>query len=641
MNDAPIPSQAPPDGPDRTGPQAAVDTWVSEVRALADEARTPGLANDLTDILVQAARPGVRVAVTATLARFSDLVVEQFLGRRVLPAERRSPDPVLVTVVPGPAPAADASGTGRTDGTSDTGDTGNGWVPLADGLEPPSRADGTARRGCRLRVAAGPGVSLPDGVELLSCPEVHDGGRTPVPPSLLGADAAVVVVSAAAPLTQHESRLIERLSAWYGSARLLVVVTRLDLVDPDERDELVAFVHRRAGALSLAPRVVVQEAGTGPEDPSARATLHAWLEAAVLPGAAAARRERLAHRLADCLSRVRETADERQRARKAREAARAEAREAARRAHEDELRVFDELRVEVQARHNQTLSEFLSDRDRFRERLLRDLLQQAKRSPDPAAWWQQEAVYQLDTRLSAWRAGARQALQETSVRYVERLDDRLERRFGVRTDASPRSGPADDVPPVDAGTLPVTPLRHRRLLYRMGPTGVAALGVLLVPGIGPVAGLVTSLVGTGLAEIRLRTLAEEQFQLVRRQLPPLVDTVLSAESGNVTAQLADAYRHMENAVLRLRRQWRSRGPDEGPEKPSDAVEDACDWADVGRRAGLLAERILAEAGRGPVITDAAGAASRDTRHRQHGERAGRARTSSSGNGTTLGRERDA
>lgn len=569
-----------------------VATWVNAVRALGHEARVPGLADDLTDIGVQAARPGVRVAVVAAQARFSDLVAQQFLGRTVLPARRPGGPPVLITA--GPEASLEAA-------------TEDGWVRLPAGPDGPwSTDDGRTPRAYRLRLPADAHAGLPPAVEVLCYPERPDGeGDAPAGLSPLAADAVIVAVSATAPLTQSESTVIERLLAQCGASRLLVVVTRLELVEEDERDQLTDYVRRRARALSTALRVVVQRPGAGPDDPGEHAALCHWLTDAVLPDAAAARRRRLAERLAGCLGRVAGTAHGEQRARREAAAERAEARERARLAHEDELRFFDELRAETQTRHNQTLAGFLRSRDTFQEQLTRALLQQAKRASDPAAWWQQEAVYQMETRLAAWREGARKVLYDTTGRHVEFLDSRLEERFGLRTGSAPGVGPASSTPSVDAGKLPVTSLRYRRLLYRMGPTGVAALGVLLIPGVGPVAALAASLVGTGLAEVRLRTLADEQYELIRQRLPELLDALLTAESRDVTAQLAEVYRHMENEVLRLRRQWRDRqaaqewaaadGRDD-----AGAAQPCPDWADLARRAELLAERIRAEAGCDPA-----------------------------------------
>jgi hypothetical protein len=587
-----------------------LEDWIDATRALARRGGVAGVVTELTAIIAHAGRRGARVAIVSATARSRSQLVNQLLGRQLLPADPGADVPVLIT----------AGGEDRMEAETESGWSLGSVGP--DGRwwhigEPPALA-------FRLQIAhngpAEPGLSDTDaagitsaadecgplaelGIELISIPLPAEAPRDPTDvrwAAVASADAVIMLVQATAPMTRTETAFLEELlSSGAAASRVLVQVARMDLVEEDERSGLLD--HVRGRALAISPHLVVlpgqSHAGGKPESAE---PIRGWIADVVLSDPMPTRTEQLARQLTGCLRQIIATATAARAVAAEEQARRAEETAVAAVAQANELRAFDEIRENVRSRHTAVLSQFLQERERFGTRLSRTLLHQLDQSPDPASWWEKDLPYQVETQFPDWDQRVRLVLQERVNTHVQALDSEINSAFGLQ----PRRMAALTVPEATMptpGELPIKSLRKRRILYRTSPTGAALVAVLAIPAIGPIAALTASLVGTGLAEIKLRSLADQQRAVIMKRLPSVLDDVLNTYGDQVCAALDPIYQHQEDEVGRLRESWQARAS-----APSAVAEAASHWSAIRTDCEDLIDKILAGVGAGmgrPVDTE--------------------------------------
>ncbi|WP_306367302.1 hypothetical protein [Nocardiopsis sp. CC223A] len=550
-----------------TEPPRPFGERLSAARTLADLAGADtALLDELSDIAAHAEREQVRVAVAMGPVPERIRLLNALVGRPILPRGRGADLPVLVH------PADRDTWEART---------GRGWTRLeaAPGPDPEITA-----------VRAGTPALADRGLEFLLVPEGDQAAHA--------ADAVLLTLTATAAFTLTERSLLEGLfDRGLAPGHVLIVLVHTELVDEEERDEVVRYVRERAHEMSPDLGVAVVPAGDGsaplPED------VRAWLAYAA-DGPGAARDHHVAHRLAACLTRIGERAAAGEREAAADRALRAREAAAARHVHEDRLREFDLLREDVRARRNAVYTRLREDRDRTRDTLAAALRYELGNSTNPQRWWTRDLPHRIGQRLTLWNEQIRLKLQPVAAQDITAVDAALSESFGLhlRVPDPPASGFARvEVPVPDDRDL--TDLGRRRVVYRVAPSGAALAAALLLPGFGPVLALTASVVGTTLGEVRLRSLAQEQRDTVGERLPVLVDAEIDACADAVRDELDRLYGYLEDEVTRSREEWH-RG--DGPSVP--AIEPGPDWTAIADRVRELTAEVLAEAG--PVQTRGAG-----------------------------------
>lgn len=560
--------------------------WVVDIRALATRGRTVPIEAELVAITAHADRAATRVALVSMSPKNRIRLVNVLLNREAIPPDGAPDVPVVV-----------AAGPARLEVRSE-----GGWHDRPVGADRWWHEGEPSALAFRLLVDA-PELAAP-GIELVSVPAPEPDSTESGSPghraaqdaarwaALASADAVIMVVQAAAAMTRTETILLGELLRRIPADRALVAVARLDLVEEGERCPVLNHVRDRA--VGVSPEVAVLPAV--PEahgEPEVAQAVRDWIATAVLPEVGTARVRQLAGQLIACLRQVDASA-----AAAVSEAEREQARwdegaRAAEAARSDQMRGFDHIREDIRGRHIAALAEFLKDREQFATRLSTELLHQLDANSDPADWWAKELPYQLDARLPALSQQVTAALQQLVSADAQAVAAELDSRFGVR----PRQLTGLAVPeprtPAPAGPGPKS-LQGRRLLYRAGPPGAALLAVLVIPGIGPVAALGASLVGIGLAEVKLRGLAEEQRKEIRMRLPALLDNLLNTYGDEVSKAVDAVYKQHGDEIGRLREQWQANAEPLSA-RPADELRP---WVTLRADCAALIDKIRAEAGTG-------------------------------------------
>ncbi|WP_160167395.1 hypothetical protein [Nocardiopsis valliformis] len=566
-----------------TPPYPAFRERLAQTRELADRAgAATGLLDELSEVSAHADRPLVRVAVAGCTARERNRLVNALVGDRVLPPGIGDDIPVLV--IPG------AYDTWETR-------TAQGWSvhsapPTAD---PTASTDSVARAASdtgpgrevtAVRVSSTALAQTGLGLELISSP---GGGEAPH-----SADAVILPVLATAAVTHSERAFLQDLlEHGLPADHILVGLTRTELVDHEEREDVVRYVHQRTRELSSELAVAVER--TSSDNGEFLTEIRSWITGTVTTRPTNARARHVAHRLADCLDRIGELARAGEREAAEQRRRRAAEAETARVAHEARLRRFDHFREDVRAHRNAAYGRLRDERDRIRAALTKDLQHALYSSGNPRVWWTTELPHRLRNRLIAWNQSVRALLQPAAARELRDIDRKVHQAFDLhlRAPQPPESGfeEIEVAVPDDPG---LTDLGKRRIVYRLAPSGAALVAALLVPGFGPVLALTASAVGTTLSEVRLRALVGEQRDAVGDKLPGIVREQVDSCAATVRSELQHLYQYMEDEVTRLREEWHTR------QAPVPHAAPGPDWSGIAARTERLAAELLSEAG--PVET---------------------------------------
>lgn len=577
---------------------SALGGWFSRAAELIADSGLAGPAERLAGIRAALTRAGFRAVVLGEFSRGKTTLVNHLLGGPVLPPGTSLPVPVAVSAgsagcleLPGVdgiehvalAPPGYAGDPSRAD---------HGQSPLGPELIQRLRAVDPGRGELvRLRLAH----PLLDGadVELVDTP--GDDGYWAEPRSgawrlVTSADAAIVVVAANAPLSLSEVALLRDRVLDAGVPRIILAVTKLDLVEPPEWDRVLARIRTKVDGID--PRIRVASVGApADEDPAAK--VRGWLLAAADPGPRRrARAVQAAAQLAHLLRGLSGTAVEAARLSELDAAQRAASLSEARQGLDAEVLLFDEYRIELRRRQGDVARRFRDRLAAARTDVADAVRYDLHRCGDPRTWWERDMPRRLHRELTAVARLWANRLRAAVLADVSWYEAEVSQRFDDRT---PGPGPVFDelIPPAAPPTESTVPyLRTRKLVYRVGPTTAALAGAVLVPGIGPIAMIGASVAGTLLTEIKLRSELEHQREQVARQLDALVRRVMDEFADRVERQLRDVYDELVERTARIGRTWyadriaamESVLPD--PDDPSIP-----DWTQIAARGEDLASAI--------------------------------------------------
>lgn len=567
--------------------------WFASARTITTTAGLAGVAAELRTIQVRMNRAGFTVAVVGELGRGKSTVINALLGREVLPPGVHPPFPVLITG--GDEEYLEMTQAGSPQRLPATKES---WSSLV--AEPPAGVEPV-----RLGVA-GP---LLDGLDL----EIVDtpGGNdldTEVVESVrvaaATADAVIMVVAATAALSLTETHFLVEYVLDAQVPHVVLVVSKLDLVEAGERERVLAHVVDRAAA--TAPGIVVLP---GPTPSSMNdnevAAIRAWLAEASGPAQRSRlRASQLARQLAASLDRVVVLVQQAQRSAALDAQQRADEAAAARAQLAEELLVFDEYRIELRRRQSDAANRFRGHLEAARTYIV-DLLQfDLRHSSDPGTWWERDMPYRLRRELATLGREYEKSLLATAEVDLTWLNKQLAQRFGSAPAALREVVGALATPAAEPSALDLPDLRNRKLAYRLGPAGVALVGILLIPGVGPLATIGASIAGTVLGEVKLRAEIDRQRKYVEQRLAGLVDRAIGEFGTTVAERLRRLYDQLLDEAVRLRQSWYTdrTAALARPALPSTAISSATspageasaadpDWALLAVQARQLVDEI--------------------------------------------------
>jgi hypothetical protein len=310
--------------------------------------------------------------------------------------------------------------------------------------------------------------------ELIETPGAGDelGGRRAaiIFEIMSNCDAAVLLVSATSPFSRTESVFLQEELIGRHVPRILVVVSNLDRIDKDEKDNVLDVIRERVAEASPAISVVSSHPVDESIPPAAALeAVRTKIEALAARGDRRALRSRqIAAQTADHLYQMIEFGNARAAAMRMDAAEREERlREARNELRTAELQ-WEGLRLELDQRclsnYQQVRSRILATKPPLFEELSLDL----RRTSEPRTWWEEGLPLRLRQQLIAASQVAQELVTEDLAHDFDWLRDEVKASFG--TEMEDTNMKTTDELSLDAnlGQLPRDELEHWRDLTKLG-----------------------------------------------------------------------------------------------------------------------------------------------------------------------------
>ncbi|MFE5331973.1 dynamin family protein [Embleya sp. NPDC056575] len=575
------PVSAPPPAPAATPPgsvtslvrQAPSATTlgrrINDAHTIATDFGLDAIAAELDRLRARMRRPGLRIAVVGEFGRGKTSLINRLLGAPVLPEGRHTPVPLVV--VAGPEPRLELQfADGRAEPRPAVAAAWDEVYRLSEDHD----ADAPRLVGVRVLVAE-PELARLD-VELVDTPGVNAGRgkgedaedldrRTEdlVRRTVAASDAVLMVVSASAPLGLSETAFLEEEVIARHVPRITVVVSKLDTVDEDEREDIVDYLGGRVRRISPTLRVL---AGPHREDASPAAGVYARITEYTTSGGRRSMRSR--QTAGQLLALLDEMAGLGRDGLATAALGEAERRRAVEESEVEIDRMAGEwgrVRVELQQRRTQTSEKFREHLQLSRGDLLDTLRYELERAPDARTWWERDLPFRLRRELTALAKKFEAQLHSSVQADVQWLDAKMKLHFGrgsgYRLEKVEQLSTEFELG--EAESLGLKDLKSRKLAWRIGPTGLAVLGALLIPLTGGVAALpmgasmAASAGGMVLGEVKSTSLTEAQRAQAMKALEPMVEEVLGGFSEEVSKRLHTLYAGVMDEAVRGQRAWRT------------------------------------------------------------------------------------
>ncbi|WP_406286859.1 dynamin family protein [Embleya sp. NBC_00896] len=546
----------------------ALGRRISDAHVIATEFGLDALAGELDRLRARMRRPGLRIAVVGEFGRGKSSLINRLLGAPVIPEGRHTPVPLVIAS--GPEARLELQ---FSDGRSEPRPAVSGsWDEILRSSEHRD-PDAATLVGVRVLVTE-PELARLD-VELVDTPGVNAGRgkgedaeehdrRTEdlVRRTVAASDAVLMVVSASAPLGLSETSFLEEEVLARHVPRITVVVSKLDTVDEDEREDIVEYLGGRVRRISPTLQVL---AGPHREDAAPVAGVYERLtEYTTSSGRRNMRSRQTAGQLLSLLDEMVQVGRDGLAAAVLGDA------ERRRTADESEIEIdrmateWGKVRVELQQRRTQTAEKFREHLHSSRGDLLETLRYEMERTPDPRTWWERDLPYRLRRELTALAKKFEAQLHSSVQADVAWLDAKMKAHFGRGTKYRMEKVEqlSADFELGEAESLGLKDLKSRKLAWRIGPTGVAVLGMLLIPLTGGAAalpmgvGMAASAGGMVLGEVKSGSLVDQQRAQGMKALEPTVEEVLGNFSEEVSKRLHTLYGGVMDEAVRGQKAWR-------------------------------------------------------------------------------------
>ncbi|MFD5696500.1 dynamin family protein [Streptomyces lasiicapitis] len=577
---------------------AAAPGWLRAARQLAAEYGLDRIGAALEVLAAERGRQAFRISVVGELNRGKSTLINRLISRDLLPTGPRPVTRVPVTVR---AAQDESVRLAWPDGHHELRrpDAGDPWDGLTGSILPSP----TPQQGASPEPGlAGPTVvaTVADawltelGSEFVDLPGVNSGSDEQleqVRRTAAASDAVLFVVSAVSPMSSTEHRLLQEEVLCRHVPFAAVVVTMLDLVDAEDREETIRHLKQRLedlpGRLPVLP--APEPSGGELELAGLRSLIEEFARGS---GRALWRDRRIAAQVADHCEAMTGIAAE---VLAADGLSHAEADERARQAQtllEKEEQQWEQLRIELAGRQLAITARLREQIQKERDGLIERLRWELERSQDPGGWWERDLPFRLRHELAMLAQRSERTLLPGLTADTDWLDAEVAERL---PGASASPVPTWLVPAVEPQFLgEISDLSGTRLANRLGAQGGAIVGYLIAlvrsAPMPMIYGAGLSLIGGLLAEGAIRSATEQQRSEVDAVLIRVVDDSTAAFLRQAVDLLSEIYTDVFDQLRQSRLVWHDakRAALESP--PSSGA----DWSALARPAASLAARIRSE-----------------------------------------------
>jgi len=575
---------------------------VRAAERVAADAGLDTIAARLRECRAERDRPGTRVAIVGDFNRGKSTLVNRLLGADLLPTGSvpLTRAFVIIRALTEGSPVLNIRWpSGVTERRSLTDE--EPWHGLVLDNEPSA-----------VRVAEGetgpaePGVllSAPSDwlasaeIELIDTPGLHEGRvdhLLQTRRAVALSDVAVMAISALSPLSQLERQFLEEEILTKRVPHVVVALTKVDQLPPDETEDFIDWFRIRIAELSPDIAVTI---GPGPSGGTeALAVLRDKISEFAHAGDAIRRRDRrLGWQITDACAAIRFAAGAARDQLNEDEAARHAALMAAKEELGDDDLRWNQLRLELDERRLRFIEKIREMATSAASELFETLDAELHRVTDIKAWWEQELPVRLRRELKNLTHALQAQLSATISRDLGWLDTEVSRSFGM-TGKLTAVRPTAPVTARDLPVLELEDIRRRRTATRIVTAGggIAGAALAFASGIGMPAAFTIggSAIAGILAERNADAKIEEQRTLVRSHVRHLLDEVVDQFKEKLSAEVERSYRTAFEELRTVQATWRTTRL-EALAAASGTGPDVTTWTDIEHRVDDIVGHIPAD-----------------------------------------------
>jgi GTP-binding protein EngB required for normal cell division len=569
---------------------------------LAIDAGLENVAARLQDNRSDRDRPGTRVAVVGDFNRGKSTLINRLLGADVLPTGNVPLTRAFVVVravADGPATLDIRWPSGATERRELAHDDPWHGLVLDHELETVRVGEGQAAPEEPHLLLSTPSQWLSRvEAELIDTPGLHEGRvdhLLQTQRAVALSDVVVITIAAPSPVSLLERHFLEEELLTKRAPHVIVVLTKVDQLPPDEVEDFVDWFRARIAEMSSSIAVAVGP-GLSPEGADALAALRDRISDLAHSSDMMRRRDqRLVWQLADACAAISSAAQavggQLGRDQASRQAA---IRAAKQQLDADDLR-WNQLRLSLDERRLQFTETMRQSVSMSASDLFETLDVELSHVVDIKAWWERELPVRLRHGLKNLVHGLESQITTIVSRDLRWLDAEVTQAFQIARKPV-TAGPVSEFSVGELPAIKLDDVRRRRTATRIvtAAGGIAGAAIAFASGVGMPAAFTLggSAIAAIIAERDADAKTEQQRAVVRKELRRLVDDVIDQFSGKLSTEVDRSYRVAFEELQDARAIWRTARLD-ALATTADDDPDVTVWTGIRYRADEITAQIPA------------------------------------------------
>ncbi|MEA5577832.1 dynamin family protein [Anabaena sp. UHCC 0451] len=509
------------------------------------------ILNSLSTIDKRRLLPGFRLVFVGEFSRGKSYLINRLLNRNILPEGTLPTTATLTSIIAGLEEKMEIRLGGKIEIRPLSE---NSWQDLL----------ATDEAGSDQEVFAGVRISLNHDwlrsldIEIIDTPgagDLSERRANLVSDILNQCDAAVLLVSATSPFSMTEAAFLEQEVIGRHVPRIMVIISKLDLINPDEREKLIDNICQKISLIAKNIPVIP----TFPTDENQQSenncltAIIAQIESLVNQGERRVWRSRqVSQQLIDWLSQLIETS----------QSAissihlNIEQKKLYLRQSENEIDranlTWDNLQLELEKRRLQRTKQIYQNLTANKEEIVENLQFELQKIPDLKLWWERDLPFRLRRELTILSRKSENFLLKFLGQDVEWLQNEVAKIFNTKIKQQSFNPSENRGMEFQLEHQNITDLQKYRLFTRVGSTAAMIAGSILGGPIGIAASTGILLV----SEQYLNHELDTQRQILVEELNRVVDIAIDEYSQQVSQRLRQLYKKIIDDMQTEQAAWK-------------------------------------------------------------------------------------
>lgn len=528
-----------------------LNNWLSQLHNLADSFNLSSLSSKLHNYEYRLLQPGFRLAIVGEFSRGKSNLINSILEEKIVPIGSLPTTSTLISIFPDPENKIEIYSPDKPVEIRDLNE--ESWSDLL-ATDPTGNNQEIL---AKIRVKVNNSWLEKLDVELIDTPGAGDLStrRSALIFDLLSqCDAAVLVISATMALSLTEIAFLEEEIIGRHVPRILVVVTKLDLIKPEEKTIVFEHISQRLAKISAdIPLLSLHPVEQNQTEAETINLIKNQIEKMVDQGERKIWRSRqIANQLIDSCQQIKSLGEQAiatvnlDKAEREKEVKKLQEKISSAQIYWQQLELDLEQR---RSKNYQQLEKKIFD---VKSNLLSVLQFQLKKTTNPKSWWQDDLPFTLRKELVTFSRTVENFIIQKIAEDNSWLEKKVKQLFGqeIATILPVNNYNLDLITNIE--NLPLADLQKYRLLTRLGSSAAIIGGYILGGPIGIIASTGIWLFG----ENMMNKTVEEQKETIEQELEQKINLCFYQYCQKVADRLRQVYQQIINEIKQEEKTWK-------------------------------------------------------------------------------------